>query len=326
MKLRTIAFALSATLWMGGAQAALIEDVFFFGDSLTDAGNNAAVLPGVTPVPIPDNFIATFPYASGHYTDGPVWAQSFASALGLSANASLTGGTNYAFGGARTGPIDPTLPFLSQIPPSLTTQSALFLAQYGNVAPSNALYVVAGGGNNARDTADAILAGADPLPTIAAASAAFAADIKGIVDNLQAAGAADIIVWKVPDIGQAPAVRALGPDAVDGASFVAASMNDALVAALFGEQGVKIFDMFQLVDSVVQDPGAYMLSNVEDACAALANCNPSEYLFWDGVHPSSAGHAIFAKEMLALAVPEPSTWVLLLAGLGLLIAVRLRAA
>jgi outer membrane lipase/esterase len=86
------------------------SNLFIFGDSLSDAGNNAVIFgANVTPVPISGNsFIPTFPYASGHYTNGPVWAQSFAFNLGLSASPSLLGGTDYAFGGATTGPFSPT--------------------------------------------------------------------------------------------------------------------------------------------------------------------------------------------------------------------------
>ncbi len=51
--------------------------------------------------------------------------------MAYGANPSLLGGTDYAFGGARTGPLTPTpLPggLLSPFPPSLETQVAfLFL-------------------------------------------------------------------------------------------------------------------------------------------------------------------------------------------------------
>src|SRR5499425_1883498 len=112
--------------------AAAYSALYIFGDSLSDSGNNAVVLaPNTTPVPVSGNdFIPTFPYASGHYTNGPVSAQDFAPALGLSADPSLLGGTNYAFGGARTGPLTPN-PFpgglLNPFPPSLETQVAFFL-------------------------------------------------------------------------------------------------------------------------------------------------------------------------------------------------------
>jgi len=36
-----------------------------------------------------------------------MWAQDFAAALGLSASPSLLGGTNFAFGATRTGPLNP---------------------------------------------------------------------------------------------------------------------------------------------------------------------------------------------------------------------------
>jgi hypothetical protein len=65
-------------------------------------------------VPISGNdFIPTFPYAFGHFTNRPVWAQDFAAVLGLSASPSRLGGTHYASGGARTGPLIP-----GQFPPT----------------------------------------------------------------------------------------------------------------------------------------------------------------------------------------------------------------
>src|SRR5262249_10821909 len=95
--------------------ASAYSPLYIFGASLSDSGNNAIVLaPNTTPVPISGNdFIPTFPCASGHYTNGPGWAQDFAAALGLSASPSLLGGTNLAFGDARTGPLNP-----GQFPPT----------------------------------------------------------------------------------------------------------------------------------------------------------------------------------------------------------------
>jgi phospholipase/lecithinase/hemolysin len=40
-----------------------------------------------------------------------------------------------------------------------------------------------------------------------------------------------------------------------------------------------------------------------------------QYLFWDDIHPTAAGHAIIAADALAATVPEPATLALL--GLGL---------
>src|SRR6266446_8330675 len=145
------------------------SSLYIFGDSLSDSGNNAVVLaPNVTPVPISGNScIPTYPYASGRYTNDQVWAQTLASLLGLNANPSLLGGTDYAFGGAQTGPLTPNaLPggLLNPFPPSLETQAAFFLAQHNDAAPSDALYVIAGGGNNARNALTAIAGcGGNPI-------------------------------------------------------------------------------------------------------------------------------------------------------------------
>jgi phospholipase/lecithinase/hemolysin len=297
--------------------------LYVFGDSLSDSGNNAAILfPNVTPVPISGNaFTPTFPYASGRYTNGEVWAQMLASSLGLSADPWLRGGTDYAFGGARTGP-------LIAIPPSLETQLALFLIQYHGLAPSSALYVVAGGGNDLLDALDGIAGCGSNLfcinGVIQSAVSGFAANIGNIIAALQAAGAQDIVLWDVPDVGVAPKVRAEGASAL--ATAIASSMNAALLSAVGGDPQVTLFDAFGLLDAVVADPTAFGLSNVTDACAQYIDCDPSQYLFWDGIHPTSAADAIISDAILTLVenVPEPPTLLLFGIAIGGLLFARRR--
>jgi phospholipase/lecithinase/hemolysin len=302
------------------------SSLFIFGDSLSDSGNNALVLaPNVTPVPISGNtFVPTFPYASGHYTNGAIWAQTFAAALGLSALPSLLpGGTDYAFGGAHTGPVSNNL--LNPFPPSLETQTAFFLTQHGNVAPSTALYVVAGGGNNARDALNSIAGCGTPacvLAIVQATATGFATDIATIVGELELAGATHIIVWDTPDVGLAPAVVASGGAGIG--TMLAEAMNAALFAAVGGNPDVTLFDLFGLQQEIAANPAAFFLTNVTDACAQFTTCDPSKFLFWDGIHPTSEGHLIIADAMIAL-IPEPATFALLGIGLAGLAASRRRA-
>src|SRR5262245_41591141 len=83
---------LCALLGPGPAGALPFSNLLVFGDSISDAGNNAIFFDSIspptqprTPTPIPDNtFIPTFPYApSGRYTDAFVWAQYLGVSLGL---------------------------------------------------------------------------------------------------------------------------------------------------------------------------------------------------------------------------------------------------
>jgi outer membrane lipase/esterase len=307
-----------AAVALTSTPASAFTGLYVFGDSLSDSGNNRAVLGngGASQVVTNNSYIPSLPYASGTYSNGPVWVNSFAAGLGLASFAapSLGGGGDYAYGGARTT-INGSF---AGFPPSATSQVNGFLSGQATI-PSTALYVVAIGGNDARAAAEAIAGGAPVGPTITAAAAAYASGVGSIVDSLQAKGATNIVVWDTPNLGRAPASIVGGPGAIGLGTAIAQSFNAALANRLMGETGVTTFDVFGLINTIAANPASYGFSNITDACGAVAGCNASEYLFWDGIHPSAAGHAVIANAMLAVvAVPEPGSIWMLVAGLLLL--------
>ena len=306
------AAALASTLASASfSSQAAFSGLYVFGDSVSDSGNNAlAIGINASQVITGNGYVPIQPYASGVYSNGPVWATSFASALGLGAVPSLAGGGNFAFGGATTG-IDGAA---GGFPPSLRSQLNLYLGGSGGVAAPGALYVIAGGGNNVRTVLEAIGGGAPPVATIASAAAGYANDVGAMVDALQAAGAANIVVWNTPNVGATPAAASQGTLAQFFGTAAANSFNSALAARLAGESGVMSFDVFGLFTAVGASPGAYGLTNITDACGAVLGCDASKYLFWDGLHPTAAGHLVLANALIAV-VPEPQSYLLFSAGI-----------
>ena len=308
-----VAAALAAC---SSAASAAFGGLFVFGDSLSDSGNIALAI-GANPAQVitGNSYIPDQPYASGQFTNGNVWVRDLASLMGLTpfGAPSLAGGGDFAFGGARVATDG------AGLPPSVSAQVGQFLTHTGGVAPSNALYVIDGGGNDARDVLDAIAHGADPATAIPLAASAYATATGHLIDELQAAGAQRIIVWDVPDVGKVPSVTALGPGASFLATALASAMNSALVARLAIETpGVSLFDMFGLQDAVISNPGAFGLVNVTDACGAPSNhCDAATALYWDGLHPTATVHALIAGQ-IAAQIPEPSEFALMLSGLALL--------
>lgn len=184
MKLRSSAasvclLVVAAAIHVAPVHAAPINGLVIFGDSLSDPGNNALAFGSTASPPfnvtlqseiISNAFIPTYPYATSfQYSNGSVWAYQFATMLGLQTQVAgpvLGGGlgANYASGGAATGPLNS-----GGFPPNLLTQTASYISALGSApAPADSLYVVAGGGNNARDALAEIAGGDDPTATITA--------------------------------------------------------------------------------------------------------------------------------------------------------------
>ena len=299
--------------------------VYVFGDSLSDGGNNNLQFGGLTgPAPTSATFIPSLPYvpSAGYtnrptYSNGPVWFSSFAAGLGLASYAtpSLLGGGNYAYGGARmaidgTG-VPPLIP--APFPASVQTQLNTYLT--ARPVSSSALYVIAGGGNDVRAVAEA--AAANPANIVAlttAGATAYATAAAQMVGTLRAAGAGNIVVWNVPNVGLSPAALAGGPAAAGAASFISGAFNSALSTALTGS-GAQIFDLSGLVGSYVANPAAFGFTNVTQACGFAGNgCNAATALFWDGIHPTAYAQGLVATAMLSV-VPEAGTVWMFMAGL-----------
>ena len=292
-----------------GAAQVPIEQIVVFGDSLSDTGNGFALV-GSNATP-PDysldaSLIPAAPYARGghHLTNGATWIERFARQLGLAGSvrpalaSAAPFATNYAVGTARAANVGPF---------SLPVQVAAFLQDTGGVAPADALYVIQVGGNDLRDALLAYPLGSDAIIDAAVDS------IRTSILALYAAGARNFLVWNAPDIGLMPAVRMLPPQFGVVASGLSVQFNTELAAALTGllalpplsEIEIAQFDAFSLIHSIVASPPQFGLTNVTEACVMpndppFACQNPDEYLFWDGVHPTTAVHAIIAEQAAAL--------------------------
>jgi outer membrane lipase/esterase len=281
MRIRHLAGAITVALLVSTtAAAADFTKVVAFGDSLSDNGNVSLA----SGSPIATRFTTN---------PGTVAIENIASYFGNSLAPSLTGGTDYAWGGARAAVNVPT--------PSVIAQVGQYLAANGGRADSKALYSVWIGAN------DLLNAGSNPA-TAQVATVTAATQEVGAIKALQDAGAKTILVFNLPDVGKTPGVMAGGPATAAGASQLALLYNGVLnggVAQL--GKGIVPIDTYTLLNEVIANPGKYGFSNVTTPACTVASsisCTPGTlvapdaaktYLFADGIHPTTAAHALVAQ-------------------------------
>jgi phospholipase/lecithinase/hemolysin len=289
-------------------------DIYAFGDSLTDVGNVYTATGGAAPAA---------PYVNKQFTNGNVWVQDLASDLGLAPlKASLLGGTDYAYGTAESGVTAFNTSAANADLTGATGQLAQYQATHATADP-NALYTIWIGSNDLSD----ILTGQLPSQ--------YGGDIGAVVGNIYSAvgtlagmGAKNFLILTVPDLGKTPEVLAGGPAESAGASFLSSSFDTALTNGIPGlaaadSVNISVLNTYALVDTIVANPSSYGFTNVTQPCltgeveyAGGTPCaNPSQYLFWDQLHPTAAGHEIVADEALALVTPEPTFTSLIAVGL-----------
>lgn len=280
--------------------------IVVFGTSISDPGN-VFVLTGQSSIP-PYNtldplLIPNAPYAIGghHFSNGETWIEQLARAFGFAKSTRSAFqqpramATNYAVGGARAR--DDT----SQVRVNLSDQVNAFLQDFNGDAPSHALYVVEMGVNDIRD---ALTASNGALIAVAIDS------IRHNIEILHEAGANKFLLVNAPNLGLLPAIHqldSLTPGVAQAATSLTqafnASLDDLVNEATESLPDIKIaqLDVYRKIQNLVATPADFGLTEVKVACVTPGvppfSCQrPDEYLFWDGIHPTRAVHAIFAHE------------------------------
>jgi phospholipase/lecithinase/hemolysin len=287
------------------------SQIVVFGDSYSDTGNVRARVIAKTggSVDFPSQ---SFNYGTGRYTNNNTTTPASATYTGLwheqlaatflnipAATYSLGGGTNYAFGGATTEDGTTEVAVVSTPSGDVTItidhmgkQLDDYLAAH--VVDPNALYILWGGIN-------------DLLQDDSAASVtATAARVTALFGRLANAGAKYIVVPNVPAIGVAPAFPG---DTVQAGALNAAianyrfelSANLASSQNTLASQGITTtlypVDVWRETIRMYSDLGNYGFTDTLSSSRGdtRAGATPDDYLYWDGIHPTTAGHYWIAK-------------------------------
>lgn len=300
-RIRILAGAVALALAAGAAQAGTFDNVVVIGDSLSDDGNiSLATAPSVQP---PLRFTTN---------PGTVAIENVASHFGFTLAPSLTGGTDFAFGGAgllNNSPGTPaTVPLLPQ-------QFALYLAAAGGKADAKTLYSVWGGANDIFFHATMAQLGAETAAQAQAGTQAAAQAEVALLNQMAQAGARYVVVFNLPDIGKTPSGLAGGAAASQSLTGLSIAyntvLNNGLASLSGGDFNIIPVNTFQLISEVIANPAAFGFANVTaPACttASSLTCTPAtlvsadaaqKYLFADGVHPTTAAHAMLGQFVIA---------------------------
>ncbi len=310
----TILLASVSGLFGQGTPA--FTQVIIFGDSLSDNGNIRHRLE--------DAYFISYPGGDYNYSDGrftnssdtdpnsgtyaSTWHEQLSrDFLGLAASTnSLDGGTNYAFGGATTEDGTREATVLSNPDPFVGGELSVTIDNMGkqvddylaaNTVDPDALYIIWGGGND--------LFNDDSEENVTATAERMAA----LVEQLARAGAVYILTPNVPPLGLVPNYK---DDAATAIALSAASASyrdhlntelDAAVAALAADSiTITLYrlDIYGLFYRLAANPEDYGFVNISDSSQGNGSVDPDEYLFWDEIHPTTAGHFRIASAAFEL--------------------------
>lgn len=237
-------------------------------------------------------------------------------------------GTNYAVQAARCIPADlPPLNDAENPAIRIPSQVNAYLASVsGGSADPDALYVIYGGGNDVLDavrmtTADNASLDGDVHDRLRLAARSCSDSARDLID----AGARNVIQVGVPNLGDIPRFTLIGDDAVeDVARELTLTFNTAMDAAIADVEDTTGIDIVQVdaFDSVkrAEDTAGLQTSEpctispylggipeatppIEPGMVPFRNCDvlgddAAGFLFFDEIHPTTAGHKVAAREIL----------------------------
>ena len=284
--------------------------VVAFGDSLSDTGNFAQLSK--------DHYFLEIPgpladYTVGRFTDGfdtfpaarrykGVWVEQLAASLPEKpkVQASLDGGEDYAYGGALSTTGTTSISFgpfnlFTDTVKDTRLQVSTYLATKPKITDKT-LFVLWSGSNDLL----AIPAGASEAEAEAAVKTAVEENLAS-VQRLVAAGATEILVPNLPPLGEVPELNTnttLSAEATAAALAYDEALEAGLTALEKASPGkslhVYVLDTYSLFESLVMSPSLYGLENVRNS-AQWQGVDPDTWLFWDELHPTTAGHHLLAE-------------------------------
>ena len=276
-----------------------------FGDSLVDAGNIRALGLGADPAR---------GYVAGRFTNGLDYTDLLSMAMyGTPTVASLNGGSNFAFGGARATTTTPV--------PDALEQVALYKLALGKGKTPDAkgLYVLNFGGNDVFAAVEGTKAGVtDPDAFLRAAAQNYATAVQAL-DTL---GVRNILLTGFP-VATAGTPLAYS---IKAEGYLSQELGKLTLSGDTKLMRYSYLDFFQRVQA---NPGAFDLpplilpdpATPQTTCQgarALPSC--TGYFSIDGIHPTAAIHRALYNDINSMfgfglaAVPEPATWAMLLLG------------
>ena len=303
--LRTACAAALAVAAFGAAtstaQAQTYNRLVVFGDSLSDNGNLTVPFGGVGAPPPP--------YFQGRFSNGPVFTEllGFTAVRGATPGASVSGSINYAYGGARTDNTVLNFGISPPTVPGMRTQLTTYTNAGGTFGANDLVSVLGGANNIFQAFPGAAASPATAQSTMQTVALSAANDINFIVNTIAQAGAGTILVSNLPRLGItpqfAPTNPSVGPAGSALADFSGTTFNSALLsnlrttAAARPGSNIILMDLYKISDPLRANPGAFGLTNVTSSCfTGVSVCaNPDGYLYWDGVHPTAAGHRLLAR-------------------------------
>lgn len=298
MRILMLAGALALGVTSTAAIAAKPSNVVVFGDSTVDSGNVFLATGGAIPA-VADG------YFQGRFQDGYNFADrlniKFAGAPTL---ASLAGGNNWAWGGARGTGVG------GFAVPGLPAQGFDFFTNGPRGFSSDSLVILNIGGNDVFGLQSGDTGGLAPEDF----ATLYINNMRSAVLALDGAGAGRILVMGIPN--PTPTGFALNAQL----QFMLDSIEPALGARLYR------YDYFGFYQRLQADPTQYGIRAdidfstpclaVEQAVNGKIDC--SGYFSFDGTHFTGQIHRAITRDLVqVLGVPEPATWGMMIAGFGL---------
>ena len=142
-----------------------------------------------------------------------------------------------------------------------------------------------------------------------------------IISTLYGIGARQFLVPNLPDLSLTPYGLSLSPVERAGTAGALIGFNAGLAGAVTGlsflpDIDIELFDTFDMFNAILANPAAFGFSTTSTPCVTgdlqdggSVCADPSLYVFWDSVHPTTAAHQVLGNAFAAAVaepVPEPA--------------------